>query len=120
MSKKIVIHEDDGKKEPDICGFAIELLNTQTSESMNMSLANIIINPGNESILHHHKKMEEIYYILDGFGEMIINDRTFKVRKGHAILIPIGARHQIINKSTEDLRFISVDSPPYNETDVYK
>jgi len=43
---KIVIHEDEGKVVPDICGTAIELINRETSGAQNLSFAKLIIEPG--------------------------------------------------------------------------
>jgi putative monooxygenase len=119
MDFKIVVHEDEREGEPDICGEAIELLNPQTSGSKKISMATILINPGKESIKHFHKEMEEMYYIIDGKGEVVIDGVEYEVKKGCAILLPIGSKHQVKNTGKSILKFISVDSPPFDEEDVF-
>lgn len=119
MNFKIVIHESEGIVEPDICGKSIELIKPETSGSKLMSIATILINSGEESKEHFHKVMEEIYYITEGEGEIIIDDICSKIKIGSAILLPIGSKHKIKNTGKSVLKFISVDSPPYDENDVY-
>jgi mannose-6-phosphate isomerase-like protein (cupin superfamily) len=119
MNFKKVVHENEGIIEPDICGKSIELINMETSGSKKMSIATILINPSEESKKHFHKKMEEIYYIVEGEGEIMIDDMISKIKKGHAILLPVGSLHQIKNTGKSILKFISADSPPYDEKDVY-
>ena len=117
--KRIIVFENDGRMEPDICGQVIDLINSEISGSKNMSIATIFVDPGKESKMHFHKKMEEIYYILDGKGEININGIVTKIKKGYAILLPVGSKHQIRNTGQKVLKFISVDSPSFEENDIY-
>lgn len=117
--EKNIVHENDSIEVPDICGKAIELLNRENSDCKNMSIATILINKGEISQLHYHKQMEEIYYIIQGEAEMNINNQIKKVVPGHAILIPVGFFHQIKNIGSTVLKFISIDSPPFIESDIF-
>lgn len=117
--KKNIVHENESKEIPDICGKVLELLNQDNSNCKFMSIATILIRQGEESTKHFHKKMEEIYYIISGEAEITIDSHIKKVISGHAILIPVGAVHQIKNIGKETLKFISIDAPPYIESDVY-
>ena len=113
------MHENEGKKVPDICGQVIELINSEISGSKLMSIATVFIDPGKESKEHFHKKMEEIYYIIEGQGEMIIDGNKSKIKAGHAILLQRESRHKIKNTGKKALKFISVDAPPFIEKDIY-
>ena len=63
--RSLVVHEDDGRREEDICGLAIELINEETSLPKLMSIATIYVDPGKSSQLHYHLRTEEIYYLLE-------------------------------------------------------
>ena len=118
-TKKTIVHENEGREVPDICGKALELLNQGNSDCKFMSIATILINPGESSRLHYHKIMEEIYYIVEGEAEISIQNERNRVFQGHAILIPIGVSHQIKNIGDKTLKFLSIDAPPYLENDAY-
>jgi mannose-6-phosphate isomerase-like protein (cupin superfamily) len=51
-----------------------------------------VLRPGS-SIGYHLQEKDEIYYILDGNGEMMMNGKTFAVTKGDAILTRPGNSH---------------------------
>ncbi len=117
---KLVIHESEGEVSPDICGIAVEIVNPKSAGSKNLSFAKLIIRPGEKSQRHYHAKMEEIYYILNGHGKIIIDGKSYSVMPGHAIFLPVGARHQIFNTGKSDLIFVCADSPAYEDDDVFE
>lgn len=51
-----------------------------------------VLRPGS-AIGYHLQKEDEIYYILNGKGEMTMNGKTFPVRAGDAILTRPGSSH---------------------------
>jgi mannose-6-phosphate isomerase-like protein (cupin superfamily) len=116
--KGLIVHIDEGEKNPDICGLAIELINYNNSRSKLFSTAMIIIDPYKESTEHYHKIMEEIYYILEGHGEIKLNNELYKIKAGHSIYIPVLTKHKIKNSGNSPLKFLSIDSPSYDEKDV--
>ena len=118
--KRIVIHEDEGERVPDICGTAIELINKRTSFPTKVSLAIIILDVGKESEEHYHKKTEEVYYILQGCGVMIIDGTRYEVKPGHAVFLPLSSSHKIINRADTPLKLVCADSPPFDPNDVFK
>lgn len=118
--KKNVVHENESNEIPDICGKVLELLNQDNSSCKFMSIATILLDPGKSSTPHFHKEMEEIYYIIDGEGFIEIDEQITAIKSGHAILLPIGSKHKITNTGKNVMKFISVDSPPFIETDVHK
>jgi mannose-6-phosphate isomerase-like protein (cupin superfamily) len=117
--RKNVVHENESKEIPDICGKVLELINQDNSNCRLMSIATIFLDPGKSSTPHLHKEMEEIYYIIEGEGVIEIDGQTNIVKSGHAILLPIGSKHMITNTGQKVMKFISVDSPPFNEKDIY-
>ena len=81
------------------------------------SLAEARLEPGQATQRHYHGASEEIYFLLDGEGEMEIDGESRVVTPGDAILIPPGARHQI--RAETPLRFLCCCAPPYSHDDTY-
>lgn len=106
-------------REPDVCGAAIDLINKDVSPTKSISLATIFIEAGKASRPHYHKVMEEIYYFIEGEGEVIIGSEVFAVKPGVAVAIPVGALHQVVNRFHQPLKFLSADSPSFDPTDLY-
>lgn len=73
-----------------------------------------LLPPGKRAFpFHSHRINEEMFYILEGNGEIRIGNETYPVAKGDFIsCLPGGPElaHQIINSSTEELRYIAVST----------
>jgi uncharacterized cupin superfamily protein len=78
------------------------------------------IPPGKVSYpYHYHCANEEMFYILNGEGELRLNDRTEQVRAGDFIRFPAGLHgaHQLKNTSKEiPLRYLDVGTT--NDPDI--
>ena len=68
-----------------------------------------------DSRLHYHKKMTEIYLVLEGEGEMELDGVRVPVKPMTAIYIKPGCRHRAIGQ----LRIINVPVPAFDETDEW-
>jgi mannose-6-phosphate isomerase-like protein (cupin superfamily) len=80
------------------------------------SLAEATLEPGQATERHYHARTEEIYFLLEGDGEMEIDGERRRVSPGDAVLIPAGARHQI--RADRSLRFLCCCVPPYSHEDT--
>ncbi len=94
------------------------LLDLGTAPVRNQSLAEATLEQGAATERHYHRDAEEIYYVLDGRGQMEIDGETATVEAGDAVLIPPGAWHQI-RAVTERLRFLCACAPPYRDEDTF-
>ena len=81
------------------------------------SLAEATLPAGRPTQRHYHRVSEEIYFLLEGEGDLEVDGETRRVRPGEAILIPPGAWHQITG--TTQLRFLCCCAPPYSHDDTY-
>ncbi len=81
------------------------------------SLAEATLEPGQATERHHHRRTEEIYFVLDGEGEMELDGERRRVAPGDAVLIPPGAWHQI--RAATRLRFLCCCAPPYAHDDTF-
>ena len=68
----------------------------------------IWVNPGSKISYQFHDFREEHWIIVEGTGEVILNDETHPVQEGTYIHIPIRAKHRIINTSDKPLCFLEV------------
>ena len=57
---------------------------------------------------HTHKGQEEVYFFVDGEGEMQIDDERFPVTAGDVICIEDGEFHRVFNNSHLGLYFVCV------------
>jgi mannose-6-phosphate isomerase-like protein (cupin superfamily) len=81
------------------------------------SLAEATLEPGQATERHYHARAEEIYFLVEGVGEIELDGEQRRVEPGDAILIPPGAWHQIT--AVAMLRFLCCCSPPYAHEDTY-
>jgi len=63
-----------------------------------------------KTIESHRDPMEEIYFVLNGEGEMSVDEETKHVRPGDATWIPAGSAHSLTNTSEKDLLILVVAS----------
>jgi mannose-6-phosphate isomerase-like protein (cupin superfamily) len=82
------------------------------------SLAEATLEPGQATERHYHARTEEIYFLLEGEGEMEVDGERRHVAPGDAVLIPAGARHQV-RAGDAQLRFLCCCAPPYSHDDTF-
>ena len=96
-----------------------ELLGPMTAPVANQSLAEATLEPGQATERHYHRASEELYYVVEGRGEMEVDGSREHVSPGDAILIPPGAWHQIRADEGGPLRFLCCCAPPYRHEDTF-
>jgi len=82
------------------------------------SFAEAIVPADTETQLHKHHLSEEIYYITQGEGLMILGDKELSVCAGDTICIHPNTAHNIKNTGTVDLKIICCCSPAYFDDDT--
>ena len=80
------------------------------------SLAHATVASG-ETSTPHALTTSEVYYILQGEGEMHIGGEVATVKPGDAIYIPPQARQYIENIGTEPLIFLCIVDPAWQARD---
>ena len=71
---------------------------------------------------HNHRVNEEMFFILEGSGEVRIGDETFPLRAGDFLACPPGGpelAHQIVNTGTTELKYLAVSTLQYPEICEY-
>ena len=64
---------------------------------------------------HYHKRMTEIYHVLEGEGEMELDGERIPVRPGSTIMIKPLCRHRAIGR----LKIINVPIPAFDPADEW-
>ncbi len=96
-----------------------ELLAHRNSCIEKQSLAEARLPPGGQTTPHYHRVTEEIYYILEGTGRMLLDeDDQRDVGPGDAIAIPPGLVHTITNTGDSELKFLCCCAPAYEHEDT--
>lgn len=64
---------------------------------------------------HYHKKLTEIYLVLEGAGEIELDSERVPVQPLTAIFIKPGCRHRALGK----MKFVNVCIPAFDPEDEY-
>ena len=68
-----------------------------------------------DSRVHYHKKLTEIYLILEGEGHMELDGELVPVKPMTAIFIEPGCRHRAVGK----MRIVNVPIPAFDPDDEW-
>lgn len=64
---------------------------------------------------HYHKNMTEIYHVLEGEGQLELDDDLIELKPGVTVMIKPGCRHRAIG----ELTLINVAIPAFDPSDEY-
>lgn len=81
------------------------------------SIAHAKVAVGRATLPHTLLTSSEVYIILQGTGRMHINDESEDVHAGQVIYIPPGSVQYIENTGTDELRFLAIVDPMWDEND---
>lgn len=84
------------------------------STTSHQQLVLMSLKPKEEIGMEIHKKIDQFIRIEKGSAIAIIgkeNQKTYKLKKEHFIVIPAGTYHNIINTGRSELKIYSVYSP---------
>jgi mannose-6-phosphate isomerase-like protein (cupin superfamily) len=68
----------------------------------------LLIPPGASEGQHYHKGVEEIYYVLNGDGQVQVNGESAAIHKGDGIPIRFNEAHSVVNNGSADLELMIV------------
>jgi mannose-6-phosphate isomerase-like protein (cupin superfamily) len=61
-----------------------------------------------------HDDGDQFFRVEEGLGEVMIDGRTTRIESGSAVVVPAGARHNIINIGREPLKLYTLYGPPHH------
>jgi mannose-6-phosphate isomerase-like protein (cupin superfamily) len=59
-----------------------------------------------------HQNNDQFFRFEIGTGKCTIDENSYPVKEGDAILVPAGAKHNVINTGTEALKIYTIYGPP--------
>ena len=68
--------------------------------------------PGAREQRHFHRKARQFFYVLEGELTMEVEGQLHRLGTGQGVGITSAERHQAMNASGEDVRFLVVSTPP--------
>ena len=83
-----------------------------TLNGINYSIAQFTLEPGKKSKLHKMSS-SEIYYILEGSGNLKIDEETFQLEKDDSVYVPPNSVQSIENTGSINLRFLCIVEPAW-------
>ena len=75
------------------------------------------LKPGEEIGAEVHK-LDQFFRVEQGIGEAVLDGVATKIRAGFAIVVPAGAKHNIINTGKTPLKLYTIYSPPNHRDGV--
>jgi mannose-6-phosphate isomerase-like protein (cupin superfamily) len=57
---------------------------------------------------HYHQSMEEIFIIVSGKAKIFVGEEEAVLRKGDAVIIPVGQVHKMTNISQKDVDYLVI------------
>lgn len=106
-----ITHLDDIAPVKCPCGFSKRAFATPDNPVATIHLVDI----QEDARTHYHKKLTEIYLILEGTGFMELDGELHPVKPMSTIMIKPGCRHRAIGK----LKIINVPIPAFDPEDEW-
>lgn len=113
---KLPIVDEKSIEALDLPGRALRWVVTQeNTNAQHCTMCVIQVAPG-ETVrpAHSHPNGEEIIYIVQGSGRVMIDGVVEPVKQGCAVLFPRGAVHMLQNSGKEEMKVACFFAPPTN------
>ena len=88
------------------------LYTTKQSQLVLMALK-----PGEEIGAEVHKS-DQFFRVEEGSGKAVLDNVTTEIRSGFGVVVPGGAKHNIINTGTSPMKLYTIYSPPNHRDGV--
>ena len=87
----------------------------------NSQLVVMSLKPGEEIGAEVHPSIDQFFRIETGNGKVIIDGKKTVLRSGAGIVVPAGARHNVVNTSAKrPLKLYTIYSPPEHQDKVVR
>ncbi len=80
-------------------------------QATNFSLGYVTLEPRGGQVPWHNQEQEEVYFVVEGEGEMCLGEERRPLSSGQAVAIPSGVYHQLTNTGERPLIMIYCYGP---------
>lgn len=84
---------------------------SSTIQPDNFSLGMVVLEPKGGQVPWHNHPQEEIYLILEGTGEICVDEERKEIKEGQTVYIPSEKFHQLTNIGDTPLKMIYCYGP---------
>src|SRR5688572_20965753 len=84
----------------------------------NLQLVLMTLQPGEQIGEEIHDDRDQFFRIEEGSGEVVIDGRRHEVEDDYAVIVPAGARHNVINSGSAPLKLYTLYGPPEHRDSV--
>lgn len=88
--------------------------------SKHLQLVLMSLKPGEEIGLETHPDNDQFFRFESGTGKCTIDEHNYRVAEGDAIVIPAGAKHNVINTGEEPLKMYTLYGPPHHKDGIIR
>lgn len=110
----LVRRRTDAPTVPCPCGSSTRLLTRADGP-----LANFHVTTIHEAARHYHARCTEIYYILNGTGQLELNEDIVRVEPGTLVVIEPTTRHRLVADGPEGVVTMVLGIPALDPEDEY-
>lgn len=80
-------------------------------QATSFSMGYVTLEPKGGQVPWHNQEQEEIYFVVEGTGQMCLGDECQELKGGEAVYIPAGVFHQLTNVGDKPLIMIYCYGP---------
>ena len=89
--------------------------------SKHSQLVLMSLKPGEEIGMEIHTENDQFFRFEKGEGKCIIDGHEYSVKDGMSVIVPSGAKHNVINISSKDkLKFYTIYSPAHHKDGIIR
>ena len=85
-----------------------------------LQLVLMALKPGEEIGEEVHADHDQFFRVEKGKGEVVIDGTRTKIKSDDAIIVPAGARHNVVNTSDKPLKLYTLYGPPEHRDGVVR
>ena len=89
--------------------------------SKHSQLVLMSLKPGEEIGTETHPDNDQFFRIEAGHGKCVIDGNEYEINEGDAVVVPAGAKHNIINTDKDaGLKMYTIYSPPHHKDGIVR
>ena len=80
-------------------------------QATSFAMGNVTLEPNGGQVPWHNQEQEEIYFVVEGTGEICLGEERRSIQSGQAVYIPPKVFHQLTNTGLTPMRMIYCYGP---------
>ena len=114
MSQGYIVRQmSEVKPVPCPCGMSARAITSQDTNVAGLHLTEI----RQDARKHYHRRLTEIYYVLEGTGSMALNRDVVPLSPGTVVMVAPGTRHAA--RADDVLKVLIFVAPPFDPEDEH-